>query len=51
VLFFIVLFAVIATPGGDPISPSIMAAVMYPLYELTIILVRRANRPAQPEAE
>jgi sec-independent protein translocase protein TatC len=39
----IVIFAVIATPGGDPFSPTIMAAVMYPLYELTIRLVGRAN--------
>lgn len=43
VLFAIVLFAVVATPGGDPVSPTIMALVMYPLYELTIILVGRSN--------
>jgi sec-independent protein translocase protein TatC len=47
VLLAIVLFAVLVTPGGDPFSPTIMAAVMYPLYELTILLVARSNRPAQ----
>jgi sec-independent protein translocase protein TatC len=40
----IFVFAVVVTPGGDPISPTIMAAVMYPLYELTIWLVARSNR-------
>lgn len=46
VVFAIVLFAIVVTPGGDPFSPTIMAAVMYPLYELTILLVARSNRPA-----
>lgn len=40
----IFVFAVVVTPGGDPFSPTIMAAVMYPLYELTIWLVARSNR-------
>lgn len=40
----IFVFAVVVTPGGDPISPTIMAAVMYPLYELTIRLVARSSR-------
>ena len=40
----IFIFAVVVTPGGDPISPVIMAAVMYPLYELTIYLVGRSSR-------
>lgn len=44
VLFGIVLFAVIATPGGDPFSPTIMSAVMYPLYELSIFLIARSQR-------
>ena len=41
VLFAIVLFAVVVTPGGDPFSPTIMALVMYPLYEFTIWLIGR----------
>jgi sec-independent protein translocase protein TatC len=47
VVFAIVVFAILVTPGGDPFSPAIMAAVMYPLYELTILLVARSNRPAR----
>lgn len=38
----IFVFAVVVTPGGDPFSPTIMALVMYPLYELTIRLVSRS---------
>ena len=40
----IFIMAVVVTPGGDPISPTIMAAVMYPLYEVTIWLVGRSER-------
>jgi sec-independent protein translocase protein TatC len=46
VTFGIVVFAVVATPGGDPVSPMIMAAVMYPLYELSIFLIARSERAA-----
>ena len=46
VVLGIVIFAVVVTPGGDPISPIIMSAVMYPLYELTIWLVARSERSA-----
>lgn len=45
----IFVFAVVVTPGGDPFSPTIMAAVMYPLYELTIWLVARSNRRKEAE--
>ena len=41
VLFGIVVFAVVITPGGDPVSPIIMSAVMYGLYEFTIFLLQR----------
>jgi sec-independent protein translocase protein TatC len=44
VIIAIFIFAVVVTPGGDPISPVIMALVMYPLYELTIRLVGRSPR-------
>ena len=40
----IFVLAVVVTPGGDPFSPTIMALVMYPLYELTIWLVARSKR-------
>lgn len=48
VVLGIVIFAVVVTPGGDPISPIIMSAVMYPLYELTIWLVARGQRAVPP---
>lgn len=44
VLLGIFVLAVVVTPGGDPFSPTIMALVMYPLYELTIRLVARSER-------
>lgn len=49
VLLGIVVFAVVITPGGDPFSPIIMALVMYPLYELTIRLMGRSDRPESIE--
>jgi len=44
VLVGIFVVAVVVTPGGDPFSPVVMAAVMYPLYEFTIWLVSRSER-------
>ncbi|CAN5781796.1 twin-arginine translocase subunit TatC [soil metagenome] len=43
----IFVVAVVVTPGGDPFSPTIMALVMYPLYELTIRLVARSGRQGE----
>lgn len=37
----IVLFAIIATPGGDPLSSAILSLVMYALFEGTLQLIRR----------
>ena len=37
----IVLFAIIATPGGDPLSSIILSLVMYVLFEGTLQLIRR----------
>lgn len=47
VILGIVVFSVVITPGGDPISPLVMAAVMYPLYEFTIFLLARSSRAKQ----
>lgn len=44
VLLGIVIFAVVVTPGTDPISPVIMSSVMYLLYEGTIIVLRRTGQ-------
>ena len=46
VLLGIVVFAVIATPGGDPISPLVMSGTMYLLYEFTIWMLVRSERGA-----
>jgi sec-independent protein translocase protein TatC len=46
VLFGVVVFAVVITPGGDPVSPIVLSATMYALYEFTILLMqRRRPRP------
>jgi sec-independent protein translocase protein TatC len=45
VLVGVVVFAVVVTPGGDPVSPLVLAGTMYALYEFTIfLLTRRAKR-------
>ena len=41
VLLGVVIFAVVVTPGGDPISPIVLSATMYVLYEFTIFLLQR----------
>ncbi len=46
----IVIFAVVITPGGDPVSPTIMSIVMYALYEITIQVLTRTERTAAPGA-
>jgi sec-independent protein translocase protein TatC len=40
----IVLFAIIATPGGDPASSAVLSLVMYALFEGTLQIIR-AVRP------
>jgi sec-independent protein translocase protein TatC len=44
VILGIVVFAVVATPGGDPISPLVMSGVMYLLYEFTIWMLSRGQQ-------
>ena len=45
-LLLIVVFAIFATPGGDPLSPIILTAVMYLLFEVTLLAVRFIRRRA-----
>jgi sec-independent protein translocase protein TatC len=40
----IVLFAIILTPGGDPISPLILASVMFILFEGSLQIIRLLGR-------
>lgn len=44
VILGIAIFAVVVTPGGDPISPTVLGTVMYLLYEFSIRLVRWTGR-------
>lgn len=43
-ILIIVIFAAVATPGGDLVSPSILGLTMYLLYELTVFVIRRGGR-------
>ena len=40
----IVAFAIVVTPGGDPISPTILASVMFLLYEGSLLVIRLIQR-------
>jgi sec-independent protein translocase protein TatC len=40
VLLIFAVLAVFITPGGDPVSPTVLIVVMYLLYEFSILLVR-----------
>lgn len=40
----IVLFAIILTPGGDPISPLILSSVMFILFEGSLQIIRLLGR-------
>src|SRR4051812_314917 len=51
VFLAIVIFSVVITPGGDPISPTVMSVVMYALYEFTIFFLARNNRLERDDAE
>jgi sec-independent protein translocase protein TatC len=50
VILGIVVFAVVITPGGDPISPIVMAAVMYGLFEFTILMLSRGGQKEPADA-
>ena len=50
VLLGVVIFAVVVTPGGDPISPIVLSATMYILYEFTIFLLVRRKRRSEIDA-
>ncbi len=44
IILGIVIFAVVVTPGGDPFSPTILAGVMYVLFEGALLVMRLARR-------
>lgn len=43
-LLAIAVFAAVATPGGDLVSPLVLGGTMYLLFELTIIAIRRSGK-------
>lgn len=43
-ILVIAIIAAVATPGGDPVSPTILGVTMYVLYEVSIQLVRVTGR-------
>ena len=44
VILGIAIFAAIATPGGDLVSPFVLGGTMYLLFEATIFVIRRSGR-------
>jgi sec-independent protein translocase protein TatC len=44
VILGIAIFAAIATPGGDLVSPFALGGTMYVLYELTVQFIKRTGR-------
>jgi sec-independent protein translocase protein TatC len=40
----IVMFAIVLTPGGDPISPLILSGVMFLLFEGSLLIIRLFKR-------
>ena len=40
----IAIFAAVATPGGDLVSPTVLGLTMYVLFELTVVAIRRSGR-------
>ncbi len=40
----IAVFSAVATPGGDLVSPAVLGATLYVLFEGTIIVIRRSGR-------
>ena len=43
-VLLIVLFAIVVTPGGDPLSSAVLSLVMYALFEATLQLIRGMRR-------
>ena len=40
-ILVIVLVAIVLTPGSDPLSPLVLGLVMYGLFEVSLLLIRR----------
>ncbi len=44
VILGIAIFAAVATPGGDLVSPIVLGGTMYVLFEATVFVIRRTGR-------
>ena len=44
IILGIAVFAAVATPGGDLVSPLVLGGTMYILFELTLLFIRRTGR-------
>ena len=44
VILGIAIFAAVATPGGDLVSPFVLGGTMYILFELTTLFIKRSGR-------
>ena len=44
IILGIAIFAAVATPGGDLVSPTVLGGTMYILFELTVVAIRRSGR-------
>jgi len=44
IILGISIFAAVATPGGDLVSPFVLGGTMYVLFELTVLFIRRSGR-------
>ncbi len=44
IILGLAIFAAVATPGGDLVSPTVLFITMYVLFELTVVAIRRSGR-------
>ncbi len=44
IILGIAIFAAVATPGGDLVSPTVLGFTMYILFELTVVAIRRSGK-------
>ena len=44
IILGIAIFAAVATPGGDLVSPVVLGVTLYVLFEGTVIVIRRSGR-------
>jgi sec-independent protein translocase protein TatC len=44
IILGIAIFAAVATPGGDLVSPTVLGVTMYILFELTVLAIRRSGK-------